>query len=156
MKITALKTSLILLMTIIMVGCSEDDSNDTNSIDLTQANQQVQNGTWRITSFVDSGQNETADFNGYEFDFRQDGTVVASNGTTTYNGTWSITDSSSSGDDSPDDDADFNLFFPVSEDDDFEDLNDDWDIVSVSNSLIDLIDISGGNGGTDTLVFQKI
>jgi hypothetical protein len=138
------------------MACSGDDANNSNNVDLTQARSDVQAGKWRVSNFVDSGQNETADFNGYEFDFRQDGTVEATNGTKTYNGTWSITDSSSSGDDSPDSDADFNLFFPVPADDDFEDLNDDWDIVTISNSLIDLIDISGGNGGTDILVFQKI
>ena len=38
---------------------------------------------------------------------------------------------------------------------DFEDLNDDWDIISQSSSKIELIDISGGNGGTDYLTFEK-
>ena len=39
---------------------------------------------------------------------------------------------------------------------DFEELSDDWDITSSSNTKIDLIDVSGGNGGTDTLIFEKI
>jgi hypothetical protein len=38
---------------------------------------------------------------------------------------------------------------------DFEDLNDDWDIISRSSTKIELIDISGGNGGTDYLTFEK-
>ena len=156
MKNRILKSCLIFFATVSLIACSEDDSSNDNNVDLTQARTDAQSGKWRVSNFVDSGQNETADFNGYEFDFRADGSVVATNGNTTYTGTWSITDSSSSGDDSPDDDPDFNLFFPVPEDDDFDDLNDDWDIVSISSSVIDLIDISGGNGGTDILVFQKL
>lgn len=38
---------------------------------------------------------------------------------------------------------------------DFEELTDDWDIISQTSSKIELIDISGGNGGTDYLTFQK-
>ena len=38
---------------------------------------------------------------------------------------------------------------------DFEDLTDDWDIVSRTNTQVQLIDISGGGGGTDYLTFQK-
>ena len=29
----------------------------------------------------------------------------------------------------------------------FEDLNDDWDFISQSSTKIELIDVSGGNGG---------
>ena len=36
-----------------------------------------------------------------------------------------------------------------------EDLTDDWDVVSHTATTISLIDVSGGNGGTDTLVFTK-
>jgi hypothetical protein len=48
---------------------------------------------------------------------------------------------------------DFNITFSAPAN--FVDLTDDWDIVSYSNTTISLIDVSGGNGGTDTLVFTK-
>ncbi|NND52933.1 MAG: hypothetical protein HKN54_11050 [Flavobacteriaceae bacterium] len=112
-------------------------------------------GTWRVTSFIDSGQDETNDFNGYDFTFAANGSLSATNGTTTVNGSWSVTDSSSSDDSSSDDDIDFNIMFQVAPDHDFDDLNDDWDIVSYNSTQINLIDISGGNGGTDTLTLQK-
>jgi len=38
---------------------------------------------------------------------------------------------------------------------DFEDLNDDWDFISQSATKVELIDVSGGNGGTDYLTFEK-
>ena len=56
---------------------------------------------------------------------------------------------------SSDDDDDFILDFAVPESSDFEDLIDDWDFISVSNTKIELIDISGGNGGTDYLTFER-
>lgn len=140
--------------------CSNDDddgSPNNNSQQIAQVVNTVESGTWRITNFNDSGQNETSDFNGYDFSFNSDGSLVATNGTNTVIGTWSVTDdsNSSSDDSSSDDDIDFNIFFPVPETNDFEDLNDDWDIVSTSSTRIELIDISGGNGGTDMLTFEK-
>ena len=149
--------SIILIILVSFTSCSSDDdaSNNSNNEALIQdVINVVQSGTWRITSFVDSGQNETSDFTGYDFTFMSNGTLSATNGGTNMNGIWSVTDSSTSSS-SSDDDIDFNINFNVSEEDPFEDLNDDWDIVSYSANQLNLIDISGGNGGTDTLTFEK-
>lgn len=139
--------------------CSNDDddgSPNNNSQQIAEIENTVESGTWRITNFNDSGQNETSDFNGYDFSFNSDGSLVATNGSNTMTGTWSVTDDSNSSDDSSsDDDIDFNIFFPVPDSNDFEDLNDDWDIVTTTSTRIELIDISGGNGGTDMLTFEK-
>ena len=108
-------------------------------------------GSWRITNYIDSEQNKTALFAGYVFNFNSNGTVTATNGTNTYNGTWSVTDSNSNDDSISD--LDFNLAFsqPAS----FADLSDDWDIQSQTANKIQLMDISGGNGGVDMLTFEK-
>ena len=139
--------------------CTNDDDGgipNNNSQQISQIENTAESGTWRITSFNDSGQDETSDFNSYDFSFNADGSLVATNGSNTMTGTWSVTNGSNSNDDSSsDDDIDFNIFFPVSESNNFEDLNDDWDIVSTSSTKIELIDISGGNGGTDMLTFEK-
>lgn len=148
--------SLIVMISFSLMSftCSNDDDEiNNNSQQIAQIENIAQSGTWQITNFVDSGQNETSDFTGYTFSFNTDGTLVATNGANTLNGTWSITDDSS--DDDSSDDIDFNIFFPVPESNNFEELNDDWDIVSISSNKIELIDISGGNGGTDVLTFEK-
>ncbi len=111
----------------------------------------VATGTWRITNFVDSGTDETTNFSGYNFTFNSSGVLNANNGTTEYNGTWSITDSNSNDDHL--DDLDFNINFNLTNN--FQDLNDDWDFVSQSATRIELIDVSGGGGGTDYLTFEK-
>ncbi len=153
----------LMTLTATFMSCKSDDDNNSmsnsNSELIQQATSNAMDGTWRVSSFIDSGDDETSDFNGYAFTFASNGDLSATNGTNTVNGTWSVTDSSSNSSDddgSSSNDVDFNIFFQVSPDSNFEDLNDDWDIVSTSNTSISLIDISGGNGGTDTLVFSKI
>lgn len=131
--------------------CSSDD-NSSSSTDPTPVITIVSQGTWRITSYVDSGTNETSHFTGYNFTFGASSLLTATNGTNTYPGTWSVV-TDTTNDDNPSSNLDFNIAFasPV----DFADLTDDWDVVSYTATTISLIDVSGGNGGTDTLVFTK-
>lgn len=153
MKATILKPifSLIFVISIFIYSCSSND--DITNISSTQNEIQtnVESGTWRITEFIDSGRDETNDFTGYTFNFNASGVLNANNGTNNYDGTWSIADSNSN--DDSQDDLDFNIFFNLTND--FEDLNDDWDFISQTSSKIELIDISGGNGGIDYLTFEK-
>tara|TARA_R110001606_G_scaffold24628_4_gene81214 strand:+ start:897 stop:1445 length:549 start_codon:yes stop_codon:yes gene_type:complete len=142
--------ALGMITILFVISCSNDDDNSGNNTKTTVQNN-VQNGTWRITKFIDSGKDEINHFTGYNFTFQSSGVLNANNGTNNYDGTWSITDSTSN-DDSKDD-LDFNINFNLTND--FEDLNDDWDIISQSATKIELIDISGGNGGTDYLTFEK-
>ena len=44
-------------------------------------------GLWTVSSYLDDGNNETNDYNGFTFDFEADGSVVAYNGSA-INGTW--------------------------------------------------------------------
>ena len=132
--------------------CSSDDNSSSSSTDPNPVINTVSQGTWRITSYIDSETDETNHFTGYNFTFATGNVLTATNGTNTYSGTWSVT-SDDSNDDNPSSDLDFNLFFASPAD--FADLSDDWDIVSRTDSKVQLIDISGGNGGTDYLTFEK-
>jgi len=159
MKKTIYSAFLIMISFSLMSStCSSDDDDITtdNSVIINEVTGIAITDSWRITSYIDSGQNETTDFTNYEFTFQSNGTITASNGTNEITGTWSVTDSNNSNDDSSsDDDIDFNINFNVATSSVFFDLNDDWDIVSYTSTTISLRDVSGGNGGTDTLVFQK-
>ena len=146
-----LRNAAMLVAAIVTVSflnsCKKESSENTQN----QVETNVEDGTWRITKFVDSGDDETSDFSGYNFTFEDSGVLQASNGSNNYTGTWSISDSNSS--DYSQDDLDFNINFNLTND--FEDLNDDWDFVSQSETKIELIDISGGNGDTDYLTFEN-
>jgi hypothetical protein len=143
----------VLAALLTVTSCSSNDDDNAPPIDQIQiqVENNVQQGTWRITKFIDSGDDETNHFTGYNFTFGSNGSLTAANGSNTFNGTWSVTDSNSN-DDSPND-LEFNINFNLTND--FEALNDDWDFVSQSPTKIELIDISGGNGGTDYLTFEK-
>lgn len=137
-----------------LTACSDDDSSSTNG-NPTEVVNTVKQGTWRVTSFTEDTNDETHHFTGYNFTFGDNNVVTATNGTNTYTGTWSVTDSSNSSDDDDNNnsDIDFNIMFATPEN--FTELNDDWDILERTDTKIRLRDVSGGNGGTDLLTFEK-
>lgn len=153
MKTEKIKQVLLLgLYILIAVSCSQDDDSPNQDAQQQQVEDQAISGSWYISNFVDSGTDETNNFNGFVFEFMANGEITATSSSITYTGTWSVTDSNSN-DDSLDD-LHFNIFFNLTND--FEDLNDDWDIISYSSTAIVLQDISGGNGGVDDLTFTKM
>lgn len=149
-----LKTKIWLFLLAFSLGlfsCSEEDPGlELQTVQ--QVESSMKSGSWKITKFIDSEKDETHHFNGYTFIFDNNGIVTSTNGAITYEGTWSISDSNSN--DDSQDDMDFNIHFNLTND--FEDLNDDWDFITSSNVKIELIDVSGGNGGTDYLTFEII
>jgi hypothetical protein len=66
----------------------------------------------------------------------------------TVNGFWTVSNSSSG--------LELILNFNYNgEDDPFEDLNDDWDVLFYDTESVQLEDVSGGNGGTEHLNFGR-
>jgi len=141
--IPAFMTTMTLV--ILLTSCSNSSSDPSVPL---QNN--VQSDTWKITYFNDSGKDETNHFSGYSFTFGANGTLTATS-SVTYTGSWSINDSNSN-DDSVDN-LDFNILFNLGNN--FDELSEDWNIISQSSTRIELIHISGGNGGTDYLTFEK-
>jgi hypothetical protein len=133
----------------VLVSCnSDDDSNSNNNTVIVQLEASIKTGTWRVSSFVEDGNNQTHHFTGYAFTFSENGTVSATNGTNTVSGTWTTSSSSSSG-------SKFILNFNASSGP-FEEISEDWRIENVTSILIDLKHISGGDGSIDLLTFTKI
>jgi hypothetical protein len=122
-----------------LASCSKSD----NAL-VSAAASQVSAGTWHVSLFLDSGGgNETSNFAGYGFSFNSDGTLVAINGSTTKNGSWSVASSSvkfiiNLG---PKD----NTNRPLGE------LTDDWKIISSSATELQLRDDSN----SEKLTFTK-
>lgn len=142
-----------------VVSCGDDDStpnNNNNNNNQQQINTIVaamQQGNWRVTTFVGRTGDETVHFSDYNFTFGATGTLTAVNESTTVTGMWSVSDSDST-DDEPGGDIDFNIGFSAPAN--FVHLSDDWDISERNANRISLIDVSGGNGETKILVFEKI
>jgi hypothetical protein len=151
-KINNMKTILLSLSLLAVLGaCSKWQSNQQ------QINNISTDGTWIVSSYVDDGDDETADFTTFRFTFLESGVLNAtdllSSNSNPYAGSWSITDSNSNDDDDSLNDLDFNINFSVNNK--LDDLSDDWDIISYTDTEIKLIDVSGGNGGTDYLTLTK-
>ena len=161
MKTIKLLPILFALMTLTMAStCDSDDDNNwtnpnQNNVTITQVRNTAQDGSWRIVYFFDTDHEDTNHFTNYGFTFGQDGTLTATNGTNTYTGSWSVTNSHSGDDDSGHNssDVDFNIGFSTPAN--FAELTEDWHIVTYSATRIELIHVSGGNGGTDHLIFEK-
>jgi hypothetical protein len=139
-----------------VVACDENGVDKSNQqAKITQLTNIVTDGPWAITYFFDTDHEETANFSSYSFEFAPSGAITATNGSTSVSGSWSVTpDNSSDDNNSESDNVDFNLSFSAPTN--FEDLSEDWEIISQSVSRIELRHISGGNGGTDLLTIEKI
>jgi len=141
----------VLLLSLVVISCETSDDSVDNEIFNTDAiRASATSGEWTVNLFEEDGVNETSDFSGFNFTFSEDGSIQATNGDTAVSGAWSI---QTDDDDEDTDDIDFNIFFSAPAN--FAELSEDWDIVSYSDSRIELKDISGGDGTTDRLIFEK-
>jgi len=139
---------ILLAFTLYLAGsCSSNGGTTQAGIE-----KSVENGNWRISLFMDSGKDKTAEYASYRFTFRSDQSIIAKNGSSSITGFWSISDKN------PGDDSIHDLTFHIvfSSSSALESLSEDWEIIVESKKRIELSHVSGGNGGSDFLTFEKI
>lgn len=124
---------------ILFAGCSKDD-NSTSSV-----TKKIGGTTWFVSYYWDKDKDETYKFQDYTFEFKSGSVAEALKSGTVQTGTW-VYDTS---DDSHDH---FIINFPVVSP--LDDLNDDWHVVQITDSQIELKDESG-SGGTEYLTLKK-
>jgi hypothetical protein len=129
------------LFIFVSVSCKKDDNSNSGA---TNAPNILKQGNWRITLYNDSGKDETSYFTGYTFTF-VNGVVNAVAGSSSVSGTYATKF----------DDSKNKLVLNFAATSPFDELNDDWHIVEETNTKIRLQDVSGGNGETDLLTFEK-
>lgn len=146
MKKAALLFSLACTLLFTVSSCKRDDNSvdDTTNSNTSNISSTIQQGTWRISLYNDSGDDHTSHFSGYSFSFSNGSITATKNGTT-------ITGSYSSGTD----DSQNKLYLNFGGTAVFSELNDDWHILEETANIIRLEDVSGGNGGTDLLTFEN-
>lgn len=138
-------TIAIVAVLFVLNSCKKED-NSSNSSSTNNISSIVQQGNWKVTLYHDSGTDETYYFAGYQFLFNSSGTITASVNSNNITGSWS----SGSDDSTPKLILDFGASSPLNK------LNDDWHIIEQTSLKIILQDVSGGNGTTDYLTFEKI
>jgi hypothetical protein len=121
---------------IFLFSCHKNDDNSNNS------NVDISQGTWRVTLFTDSGNDETSDFSGYSFAFLAGGALNAQNGPTSKTGAWSKG-------------SDFNIDLGAKSDSNkpLGELTDNWKIISITSSEIKLTDDNASSN--EFLTFTK-
>lgn len=140
----AMTAALLLTLSFALLSCSKDDSATDNTP--AQVEENFTSGSWKVTFFEEDGIAQTAYFNGYDFSFNANKTVVASNGDTSVNGSWSSFIDSG--------DTKFVLNFNAVSGP-FEEISEDWRVISNSATKIELRHESGGDGSIDLLTFTK-
>ncbi|HRZ41166.1 MAG TPA: hypothetical protein P5228_00515 [Bacteroidales bacterium] len=131
--------ALAAIAVILFTGCSKDDSS------VASVTKQIGGTSWVVTYYWDKDKDETYKFQNYTFAFSSGSVAEALQGGNVQTGTW-VFDTS---DDSHDH---FIINFPVVTP--LDDLNDDWHVVKITDSVIELKDESG-SGGTEYLTFKK-
>ncbi len=133
------------------VSCADDDNAFVASSP-SEISNTVTSGTWKISSFTEDNVHGEAAFSGYTFTFSTSNTVNAVNGANNYSGTWTV------GNESGDDDNtsnDLHFILNFSSPDSFTELSEDWDIIERTSTKLRLKHVSGGDGSTDFLTFNK-
>lgn len=133
------------ILALMAFSSCDDDSVTTNVGTSTDVTNTVQTGDWKITYYYDSDHEETSDFSSYRFTFSDNGTLTAASSSTTVTGTWSTGS----------DDSMVKMIISFTSPEMFEELSDDWHVIERTSAKIRLEDVSGGNGGTDYLTFEK-
>jgi hypothetical protein len=145
-KIVLIPMLLALFMLNVASMCSHDDHSSNSSQIVTNTQNAVVSGSWRVTLFSEDGSNQTSNYSNYNFTFNSNGTLTAVNGSTTMNGTWATgTDDST---------PKMYIYFNVANGP-FEEISEDWRILSNTSSKVELKHVSGGDGSIDLLTFEK-
>ena len=151
-----MKRYLTCMMLLLTIGaCSNDDNETTSNPKIAEVKSAVE-GQWTVSYYFENGNDETSVFDGYVFNFDSDNNIAVTKSPNEYTGTWSVMDDATDDNDDTDgpyDDIDFMLTF--TEPPELAELSEDWEIITISDTKLELRHISGGNGGTDFLTFGK-
>ena len=126
---------LALPLFIFLFSCHKIDDNNDSNADITK-------GTWRVTLFTDSGNDETSGFSGYSFTFASGGILTAQKGSSSQTGTWNHG-------------SDFDIDLGAKSDSNkpLGELTDNWKIISITSSEIKLTDDNASSN--EFLTFTK-
>lgn len=136
--------SILAILVCTTMGCSNDDDNSQVSSP-SEVTNTVTNGGWVVTFYKEDNVTQTNNFSGFVFTFATNGVLSATNGSVNHTGTWSSYLDSGS--------TKLDLMFSTLNGP-FEEISEDWKVISRSAIKIELSDVSG-DGSVDLLTFEK-
>lgn len=143
-----MKRIVILLAIVVFASCSSnDDAGDVFTNEFEQIKTTLPVGQWKISTFIDGQTDRTSAFESFVFTFNEDGTVQGTTDLFSETGTWTYDNTISNTE---------KLVLVFGDTDPFPEIIDDWDIVSVSNSKVELSDDNNANMEIKLLTFTKL
>ncbi|WP_035671158.1 hypothetical protein [Flavobacterium sp. 83] len=148
---------IIILITPACTPSSDDLKTDNRLNGVTPIDKQnnvtivVTGGTLKIDLYCDSDSNEAINFNRFNFSFGAKNKLTATDGTTTFNGTWSLTDTTGYIDNLSEIKFDISFTYPIH----FVETINNWEIIDQSKGDVKLSDVIYGNGQTDFSIVSK-
>jgi hypothetical protein len=146
-----IKLMIFCSLTLFLFSCDDDNGNgadNSSNPNLTEPlNNNLPGDAWVITEFIDDDDNETNAFSGFTFTFDPDSTLTAFRAadSTTVSGVWfTLFD---------DGQTELWIEFPNSNDWRFEEIREDWYVISQSSDLIRLREDDDDND--DRLRFER-
>jgi hypothetical protein len=144
-----MKKLILLLSILTLMSCSsDDDSGDVHTSVYKDIVTILPQGNWEVTTYIDDGEDKTIAFDTFVFTFKEDNSVIAKNDLFTETGTWAYQNGNNS------DDNDEELILQFNQTTPFDEISDDWEILSVNNVKVELKDDSGND--VDLLTFEKM
>lgn len=145
-------TNSILAVMVVVAGLFFASCSKDNSVVPATADEQVTTldeiamkqpspGVYKIQKFIDTGDDETAQFNGYKFNFQANGALIVTTGSgQTFNGSWDLNS------------AETVMTLNLAGNAALDDLDDDdWSVISITNRAIKI-----QAPGPDTVTFVKV
>jgi hypothetical protein len=131
-------------VSLFLSGCDSDD--DLSTQDPVAGTALKIQGQWSVTSYVKETINRTSVFQNHFFTFQSNGSaLITKSGAQVSSGTWKVIQ----------DGSQLKLVLLLSGGGNFEEISEDWDIVSASSGTLSLKNVSGSNAGTDVLEFGR-
>lgn len=133
-----------------------EDELELEQVCISTNNEEVQNlrniitdGSWFVSLHIDDNENETSDFQNLVFVFNSNGIVEVSNQqSNVVIGSWSSFTNSQN---------QLKLLLNFSDDaNPLNELDDDWDVINITETTIELKDLSNDDSFEDNLTFQKL
>jgi hypothetical protein len=138
--------SILSLLLFVSVSCNDDDDDVNQVSSPSEITTTVTDGTWIVTLFKEDDIIQTSNFSDYSFTFAVNGELSATNGVITQSGDWiTYTDSGY---------TKLDIMFTAL-DGPFEEISEDWRVISRTETKIELKHVSGGDGSIDYLTFEK-
>jgi hypothetical protein len=138
------KVGLLALLLIISAAFSNCKKEDQITPLNTIINSVVIPGEWKITSFNELSTDKTDKYKTYSFKFNTNGTIIANTMGSSANGAWSTVHDK--------DHLNMIIYFATSP---LNDLNDNWQIVSQTDSVLALQHHPSANDGVNYLTFHR-